>query len=964
MLRRIALGALAATVISLQALTGGAATAAPPGEPTLLAPADGGIATEATPTLRVAVADPDGTAPEVRFEGRRKGAMTGGPGAGEPFTVVALSDIQNYTSASRAATIAAQSQWVVDTRSTLNTQFVVQLGDLVSSLSWAGHWPYASNGLKILNDHGVPHAVIAGNHDFNTTTGAHTEYDTWFPPSRFASAQWTPASATYGGYMGQDQFGDDPVDRANMNNYSLFSAGGVDWLVLGLEWEAPAASLEWADRVLDAFPDRQVIMFTHAFLTEGGTRRTAAQRPGGTPPETIWQTFVRNHCQVRLILNGHESGSTQSESRRTDQNDCGADVHQILSNYQTRPNGGDGWLRTYTFDPVAGTMTAKTFSPTLQAFETDANSAFTLPFPLATPVPAPLEPIGTATAQAGEAQIDWAGLEPDVEYEWRAVASDGTTDVASDVWTFRTPAPAQDPGVQDDFSRTVATGWGSADPAHGWTTSSASSFSVGGGAGRITVAPSAQRIATVNDFSLADGSASMTFAATPTPTGSGTYVSLVTRYSGPVDYRAKMSLRASGTAGLSIVRRSGSTETTLATATVPGGFTAGSTVSIRMEVEGDAPVALRAKTWVGAQEPATWLVTATDTSPARAVTGTVGVAGYVSGTSAAPASILVDRIQATPLGTTPPDPVNIAPTAHIQVVSQSGRSVSVSGAGSTDPDGSVVGWNWSFGDGATATGPTATHEYLADGTYTLTLVVTDEDAATGQTTAPVSVQGTAEPEPEPEPDELAADSFTRTATGGWGTADRGGAWSAVTSAGSQSVQSGAGRHSLATPGTSAASALATAIAGTRIEVRVDVSFSRSGSGGTMWAGVSPRSVTDTTDYRLKINVGSSGRPRLDLVRRVGSAETVIASTSLSSVTVTADTRYSVVVQLSAEAGTTTLRAKLHPAGQPEPSAWAVTGSDATSALQNPGRILTWSYLSGSATAPVTVSYDDLVVTSF
>jgi subtilisin family serine protease len=58
---------------------------------------------------------------------------------------------------------------------------------------------------------------------------------------------------------------------------------------------------------------------------------------------------------------------------------------------------------------------------------------------------------------------------------------------------------------------------------------------------------------------------------------------------------------------------------------------------------------------------------------------------------------------------------------------------------SYDPDGSLASYAWNFGDGHTATGVTANHTYAADGTYTVTLTVTDDEGATGTDAQPVSV---------------------------------------------------------------------------------------------------------------------------------------------------------------------------------------------------------------------------------
>ncbi len=58
---------------------------------------------------------------------------------------------------------------------------------------------------------------------------------------------------------------------------------------------------------------------------------------------------------------------------------------------------------------------------------------------------------------------------------------------------------------------------------------------------------------------------------------------------------------------------------------------------------------------------------------------------------------------------------------------------------SSDSDGSVVAWDWSFGDGSTSTEQNPSHTYGAEGTYTVSLTVTDDDGATGSTSKPVTV---------------------------------------------------------------------------------------------------------------------------------------------------------------------------------------------------------------------------------
>jgi PKD repeat protein len=60
---------------------------------------------------------------------------------------------------------------------------------------------------------------------------------------------------------------------------------------------------------------------------------------------------------------------------------------------------------------------------------------------------------------------------------------------------------------------------------------------------------------------------------------------------------------------------------------------------------------------------------------------------------------------------------------------------------SSDSDGTVDGYAWDFGDGETGTGSPANHVYNDPGTYTITLTVTDNEAATDDVTSTQVVVG-------------------------------------------------------------------------------------------------------------------------------------------------------------------------------------------------------------------------------
>jgi len=99
-------------------------------------------------------------------------------------------------------------------------------------------------------------------------------------------------------------------------------------------------------------------------------------------------------------------------------------------------------------------------------------------------------------------------------------------------------------------------------------------------------------------------------------------------------------------------------------------------------------------------------------------------------------ALLRDDIEAqVESGTRPPVAVVNGP-----FTGQEGSSVSMSAAGSTDPDGDALTYLWSFGDGGTATGLSVSHTYVQDGSYTVRLIVRDsrglEDTVT--TTAAIT----------------------------------------------------------------------------------------------------------------------------------------------------------------------------------------------------------------------------------
>ncbi|OLT41874.1 hypothetical protein BJF86_02375 [Serinicoccus sp. CNJ-927] len=94
------------------------------------------------------------------------------------------------------------------------------------------------------------------------------------------------------------------------------------------------------------------------------------------------------------------------------------------------------------------------------------------------------------------------------------------------------------------------------------------------------------------------------------------------------------------------------------------------------------------------------------------------------------------------------EPPNKEPMADFTVTADE-LDISVDASASEDPDGEIVSYSWDFGDGATGQGETATHSYLEDGTYDVTLTVVDDRG--GEATSTQTVTAEVIPNEEPLP---------------------------------------------------------------------------------------------------------------------------------------------------------------------------------------------------------------------
>jgi hypothetical protein len=393
----------------------------PPMAVALMGPANGAVNASCPPVLDVSVSHPEGAAVGVAFYGR-----PAGPPPGPDFTIIALPDTQYYVSSMNGGNpsmFTTQTDWIVSNKTSMNIVFVTHLGDCVQNGDNGGsdaEWLHSTNALYRLEApplpaEGIPYGVAVGNHDqspADSAAGTTTFYNQYFGEAHFAGRSY------YGGHHGTN----------NDNHYQLFSASGLDFIVVHLEYDAAPDGpvLEWANDLLQTHRDRRAIVVSHYLINTGN--------PGsfGSQGQATYDALKTN-ANLFLMLCGHVAG----EGQRTDIFN-GNTVYSVLSDFQGRAAGGDGWLRILEFSPSNNVIRVKTYSPTLDRFETDADSEFTLSYDMG--AGGDFAAIGTnvAVPSGSHTSAVWPRLASAADYEWCVTLSDGTNTLTSPMWRFRT----------------------------------------------------------------------------------------------------------------------------------------------------------------------------------------------------------------------------------------------------------------------------------------------------------------------------------------------------------------------------------------------------------------------------------------------------------------------------------------------------------------------------------------------
>ena len=552
---------------------------------------------------------------------------------------------------------------------------------------------------------------------------------------------------------------------------------------------------------------------------------------------------------------------------------------------------------------------------------------------------------GANAAGAGRTFIGSAPANPDGSFSvpvtgtaaLGAYVTADTTDAAGNTSEFArnivvtanptgTPAPTALPTATngacpnvvaaDSFSRVVRNDWGKADNGGVYSlnvpiepAADNKYFAVNGAAGTVALSTTASLAkAILSDVSVQDVDIRARVAVDRIPQGEDVYAWLVGRSnSGGTEYRGRIAL-GQGSVSLRAERASTDAVTDIG-AEAPTGVTygPGAYVWARMELTGTNPTTIRMKAWADGQpEPAAWNLTVTDSQPELQAPGSAGLEATLGSTvSNTPIQVSFDDLLVVDLQAQPCLTPTLTPTS-------------------------------------TAT-PTLTPTSTATRTSTASATASASATATGTAT------GTGMP--------LASDSFGRTVTNGWGSADMGGPYTLSGPPGDFAVNGATGVMAWAAPSTNLAAYLGN-VSALSVDEQVRLQVNKPAVGGSEFVYELARSnVTGVSEYRGKLRIDPSGQVYLQATKVLTNAETDLGSeVAAPGLTYTAGGKLWLRLQVVG-ANPTTLRIMAWADGQPEPSNWQVSVADGESSLQATGAIGLRAYLGGKATnAPVTVSF--------
>lgn len=229
------------------------------------------------------------------------------------YSMVALPDTQ-FLSQSYPESYKKLTKWVVDNEETYNIKALLHLGDMVNTNNDA-QWNACTEAMAQLEESTIPWMPMRGNHDASDWFNRNFPYQTYGP-----DRAWFVES-----------YEDDKLDQSCWQ----VTAGGRDYLILSLGWAPTEGAIAWAEDIIKANPDKNVILIAHAFMYWNGTHIDPSDldSPAFTSSgQNIWDKLGAKYPNVVLGMGGHIGYPDLATN--ISKNGAGEDVTSILCDAQ------------------------------------------------------------------------------------------------------------------------------------------------------------------------------------------------------------------------------------------------------------------------------------------------------------------------------------------------------------------------------------------------------------------------------------------------------------------------------------------------------------------------------------------------------------------------------------------------------------------------------------------------------
>ena len=220
----------------------------------------------------------------------------------------------------------------------------------------------------------VDYSLVRGNHD------GPIFYEEYFG-----------VNSTYTDYA--SQVGDNYYINST-NSVHYFTAGNLDYMVVTLDFGAGDLVVAWANEVIAAHPNHNVIIVTHAYMHRTGellaNNTLCARKPDGTNDslyntemgdvanngDDLWNKLVKKHANIVMVLSGHVDSDNVVCTQLTGEN--GNIVTNILINPQAmdtryKSSGGVGAVAMFYFSNDGKTVEVRYYSTVQGAYIKSEN---------------------------------------------------------------------------------------------------------------------------------------------------------------------------------------------------------------------------------------------------------------------------------------------------------------------------------------------------------------------------------------------------------------------------------------------------------------------------------------------------------------------------------------------------------------------------------------------------------------